>query len=104
MDPSPRGSQDDRFAELPGWELVATGLRDIAAGRDSVEAALVTIASVRLARLGIEVPVSERSSSTDELYRSVAADVGAERAHGRYNALRRRLASFLRAARDAPSG
>lgn len=85
------------YAQLPGWEIVAEGLRDLEARRTSVPALLVRSASVRLAELG--VPIGPQDGADDgALYDLIVAEVGDRAAHARYNALRRRLASFLRAA------
>jgi hypothetical protein len=92
-----------RFEGLPGWELVRVGLDDLVAGRTTVEAALVGLVSVRLGSLGIRVPEGASSASPEGLYDLVAGEVGESRAHGRYNALRRRVASFLRSAGHAPT-
>lgn len=89
------------FVDVPGWELVGKGLADLRADRLSVEALLVASAADRLGGLGIDVPVSAVGVAADRLYRLVEAEVGEAAAHGRYNALRRRLASFLRSARHA---
>jgi hypothetical protein len=86
---------------LPGWELVAEGLRDLEAGRRSVPALLVASASVRLTELGLPVRRTAGFDAPAALFELVAADVGDRAAHARYNALRRRLASFLRAASRA---
>jgi len=90
-----------RFDGVPGWELVAAGLADLSAHRVTIEAELVRSASQRLESLGLSVRANEPASGL-RLYELVVADVGPARAHGRFNALRRRLASFLRAA-DARS-
>jgi hypothetical protein len=90
-------SAERRFSGLPGWELVSAGLKDRAAGRQTIPALLVDSASERLARLGLPVPGSHAADATERLYRLVEAEVGETQAHSRYNALRRRLASFLRA-------
>ncbi len=87
-----------RFAGLPGWEIVSVGLTDLAAGRTSVASLLVLSVSVRMRQLGIVVPPSTVEDGNAALYALVAAEVGERRAHGRYNALRRRVAKFLRAA------
>jgi hypothetical protein len=89
----------DRFAELPGWDLVSHGLEDLDSGRVSIEAALVLSASRELGRLGFHV--TPWAGVRVELYDLVAAAVGEAAAHSRYNALRRRLASFIRAASRA---
>jgi hypothetical protein len=84
---------------LPGSELVEKGLEDLRAGRDSTEALLVAIGRPRLARLGFDVPrVYERPELL--LYQRLSAK-DADAAHGRYNALIRRLVSFERAAERA---
>jgi hypothetical protein len=81
---------------LPGGDLIARGLADRALGLSSVEALLVSIGASRLTRLGLEVadpiPDAER-----RLYDRLHAE-DADSAHGRYNALIRRLVSFERAA------
>jgi hypothetical protein len=81
---------------LPGEDLVAAGLTDLAAGRETVEAALVSIGAPRLMALGYHVarpiPDPERA-----LYEMLARE-DPDSAHGKYNALVRRLVSFERAA------
>lgn len=87
----------ERFAGLPGWELVSRGLEDQAAGRVTIESLLIASASTRLEKLGL--PVSRTSGSVEwRLYQLIEEQVGDAGAHGRYNALRRRLLSFLRSA------
>jgi len=88
MTPSPSG--------IPGAELVEAGLRDLAEGRHSVAALVVSIGAPRLRQLGFEVtaPIDDAEHT---LYR-LLADEDADRAHGRYNSLIRRLVSFERAA------
>ena len=85
--------------KLPGGELIAQGLRDAAAGRESAAAMLVRIARSRLARLGLRIPENGPADPDLELYRLLAA-ADPRRAHSRYNALVRRLVSFERAARS----
>lgn len=94
------------FTDLPGWELVVAGLADLEEGRETVAAMLVLSAADRLTRLGLRVPVLGEPTGEAHLrmYELLEAEVGEERAHGRYNALRRRLLSFLRAAPYASSG
>ena len=83
------------FDALPGAEIVQAGIRDVASGVESVPALLVSIGAPRLARLGFDVPQSE-SSPEHRLYELLRAQYG-DGAHGRYNALVRRLVSFERA-------
>lgn len=81
---------------LPGGDLIERGLAHRASGLCSIEALLVSIGAPRLARLGFEVhdpiPAAER-----QLYDRLHAE-DPDSAHGRYNALVRRLVSFERAA------
>jgi hypothetical protein len=87
----------ERFAGLPGWELVARGLEDQAAGRVTIESLLIASAGARVERLGL--PVSRPPDGVDwQLYQLIEKQIGEAGAHGRYNALRRRLLSFLRSA------
>lgn len=85
---------------LPGHELVLRGIEDLGAGVESDEALLVSIGAPRLAQAGIEVP-EPLSAPEHRLYARLAA-VDADSAHGRYNALLRRLVSFERAADARP--
>lgn len=85
--------------ELPGADLVATGIHDLARGLESVEALLVSIGAARLARLGYEI-TSPIEAPEHRLYERLAAD-DPDSAHSRYNALVRRLVSFERAAECA---
>ena len=93
-----------RMEDLPGWELVKAGLADIAAQRETIAAELVRSASRRLAASGFAVPAEPTRESGSRLYELIVADVGEAPAHGRYNALRRRLASFLHAVGHAHNG
>jgi hypothetical protein len=77
-------------------ELVTAGLADLAAGLESDEALLVSIAEPRLRLLGIPVP-PPFSDPEERLFARLAGRHG-DGAHGRYNALVRRLVSFARAA------
>ena len=83
-------------AGLPGADLVAAGLRDLAHGLETVPALLVAIGAPRLRRLGFDVPPTAPDPER-RLYELLARE-GEDTAHGRYNALVRRLVSFERAA------
>ena len=86
------------YSALPGGELVASGLRDLEAGRESVASLLVQIGAPRLRALGIAVATKAAAESPEHrLYGFLAADDESS-AHARYNALIRRLVSFERAA------
>ncbi len=82
---------------LPGGDLVMTGLRDLRAGVESIEAALVRIGATNLRARGIDVPTGDaRQSPEHSLYSLLAGKYG-DGAHSKYNALLRRLVSFERA-------
>jgi len=85
--------------ELPGADLVQAGLADLEAGVESDEALLVSIGAPRLQALGLEVP-SPVPAPEKRLYGRLSGD-DPDSAHGRYNALLRRLVSFERAAECA---
>jgi hypothetical protein len=81
---------------LPGAELIEQGLTDLASGSETVESLLVSIAAPRLRTLGYAVPTLFAHPEL-RLYRLLETQFGAA-AHGRYNALVRRVVSFQRAA------
>jgi hypothetical protein len=84
------------LAALPGGDLVEAGLADLAAGRESIAALLVSIASSRLRDAGFEVATPIPDARLRLYHRLAEEDEGS--AHGRFNALVRRLVSFERAA------
>jgi hypothetical protein len=86
---------------LPGGDLVMAGLRDLQAGVESIEAALVRIGATNLRAHGFDVPTRDAQPSAEHsLYALLAGRYG-NAAHSRYNALLRRLVSFERALRAA---
>ncbi len=86
------------IADLPGAELIAEGLRDVAEGRETVASELVKIGSPRLRGCGIVVDVThEQALNADrQLYRILSATHG-NAAHSQFNAWIRQLVSFERA-------
>jgi hypothetical protein len=82
-------------AGLPGAELIAEGLADLRSARVSVPALLVSIGAPRLQLCGVDVP-SPLDDPEHRLYLLLAAE-DSDSAHGRYNALIRRLVSYERA-------
>ena len=90
-----------QMSGLPGGDLIEQGLCDLSEGRDTAEALLVAIDAPRLCRLGFDVPTLE--SPEHRLY-ELLAQGDPDGAHGRYNALIRRLVSFERAAECVASG
>jgi hypothetical protein len=79
--------------------LVKRGIADLSAGRETVEALLVSIGAARLRSVGLEPP-SPIESPEHKLYLLLAREQG-DAAHSAYNALIRRLASFERTAQCA---
>jgi hypothetical protein len=91
-------------AAVPGADLVATGLADLAEGRQSDCALLVLIAAPRLRCLGIPVPKLQRMEFgirdsrqpyEHQLYARLDERLGAA-AHSYYNSLIRRMVSYAR--------
>jgi len=80
---------------LPGGDLIEEGLSDLVAKRMTVAAALVSVGAPRLRTLGMQLP-PVMPDPERRLYELLAAH-GQDSAHGRYNALVRRLVSFERA-------
>jgi hypothetical protein len=81
------------YEALPGGDLIEKGLRDLAEGRATEEALLVSIGAGRLRAAGLPVPEATFDHPERRLYELLArADQNS--AHSRYNALLRRLVSF----------
>ena len=94
-EPELRDDKTPSFTSLPGHELVLAGLDDLARGIESQEALLVSIGAPRLRAAGIDV-TEPFDDAEHRLYDRLAAE-DPDSAHGRYNALVRRLVSFERA-------
>lgn len=86
------------LADLPGGDLLAAGLADLARGVRSKEALLVAIGAPRLRNVGVALPDEATLPARPEhaLYALLASE-GEPGAHSRYNALVRRLVSLERA-------
>jgi len=89
------GEVRDALDALPGGDLIAEGLRDLGAHRQTAASMLVEIGAPKLRQLGIPVPVSAVLPE-HRLYAFLAIE-SPDNAHSRYNALVRRLVSFERA-------
>ena len=85
-----------RSADLPAGDLIETGLDDLRQHRQTVAALLVSIGAPRLRQLGLRVPRTE--VDPERCLYELLARSDPDSAHGRYNALVRRLVSFERAA------
>lgn len=95
-------SNAEPYTDLPGGDLISTGLTDLRRGvRDTPESLLVAAAATRLRAAGVPVPAgAEDPDATQTLYHLLGREHGTD-AHGRYLALRRQLESFARAAEHA---
>ena len=82
---------------LPGEDLIKTGLHDLNAGRETVEAFLVAVGAPRLRDLGLDLPAVLPSNPEHRLYERLV-EIDPEAAYTEYNALIRRLVSYERAA------
>jgi hypothetical protein len=84
------------YEHLPGGDLVQAGLRDLERGVESPNALLVASFATRLRREGVAVPEHAIADPEHRLYELLARE-DPDSAHGRYNALVRRLVSFAHA-------
>lgn len=95
---------DVELGGLPGSEIVLAGLDDLAAGRESANASAVAMASRRLTAAGIDVPSPPAGEPAGHsLYRQLT-ESGERDPHSRYNAVVRRVLSFIRAVEHARRG
>lgn len=90
--------------DLPGAELVREGLRDLHAGRDTPAAALLRMATTRLAGVGVLVPAGLDGGTAGHRLYDLLSDEDRRTAHSRYNALVGRIVSYVRAAEHASAG
>jgi hypothetical protein len=84
---------------LPGEELVREGLEDLRRGLRTVPAWLVSIGAPRLRLAGLSVPEA-LPEPEHGLYEALSRD-DPDAAHGRYDALVRRLVSYEHALESA---
>ncbi len=82
---------------LPGADLIASGLKDLREGRETIGALLVAIGAPRLRNIGLDLPEKLPDNPEHRLYNLLAKD-DSDSAHSRYNAYLRRLVSYERAA------
>ncbi len=81
---------------LPGGDLVTEGILDLESGRETIASCLVSIGAARLRRSGVAVPERTLPGPEHRLYGLLSRE-DPDAAHGRYNALIRRLVSYERA-------
>ena len=86
--------------DLPGNELIRTGLEDLRRGAESVPALLVSIGAPRLRSLDLPIPDQTSLNPEYRLYELLRRS-DPDAAHSRYNTLVNRLVSFDRAAECA---
>lgn len=95
----PMNTMTESMRALPGSDLIARGVADLNAGRETTEALLVSIGASRLRSVGIGLS-SPIESPEHKLYLHLSRETG-DAAHSAYNALIRRLVSFERTAQCA---
>jgi hypothetical protein len=78
---------------LPGAEIIDRGLEALAAGSESVESLVVSLAAPRLRREGVPLPGRVIPDADMRLYRLLERTSG-DLAHARYLAYLRQVASF----------
>ena len=90
-----QSGNDASFAALglPGGAMMDTGLDDLAAGRETPDSLLVSLAATRLRREGVPVPRTLPSDAEWRLYRMLE-ETGDDLAHARYLARLRLVMSF----------
>ena len=81
------------YEAFPGGDVIDKGLADLAERRESVGSLLVSIGAPRLRLAGVSVPDNTFPNPERRLYDLLASE-DSDSAHGRYNALVRRLVSF----------
>jgi hypothetical protein len=82
---------------LPGEDLVAQGLADLAKGILTESSLLVLVAGPRLRRLGIEVPERTLGEPYEHALYSLIEERLDAGAHSYYNSLLRRIDSYAHA-------
>ncbi len=79
----------------PGHEFIEQGLLDISQAKSTIYSALLFSAKSRLENLGIVLNGVSPIDPSMELYQSLYLQYG-DAAHSKFNALNRRLISFMR--------
>jgi len=85
---------------LPGGDVVDAGLAALAAGEESVESLLVSLAAPRLRREGVPLPRDVIADADVRLYQRLEETSGTL-AHARYLAYLRQVESFANACSSA---
>ena len=94
------GAPDFQTLGLPGAETIDAGLAALAAGEESIESLLVSLAAPRLRREGVPLPQDVFADADVRLYR-LLEQTGSNLAHARYLAYLRQASSFADACSTA---
>ncbi|WP_040599856.1 hypothetical protein [Patulibacter medicamentivorans] len=86
---------DDDFRALPGNDLILAGITDLTVGDDTIEAALVLMATTKLRAAGLNVPARSLEVPAGHRLYDLLSEADRATAHDRYNGLVGRLSSFL---------
>jgi len=90
-------SDEDRFARLPGGDLLSVGLRDLANGKVTECSLLLSIAAPRFQNLGLHIPVLPCSEPYEHQLYALLEDTKGAGAYSYFNSLLRRIVSAARA-------
>lgn len=88
---------------LPGAEIVLPGIKDLEAGRETLNALAVSAAAMKLGVGDLVAATNGEEPAAHRLYQRLSSELG-DAAHSRYNAILSRVASFARAADHARAG
>jgi hypothetical protein len=89
-----------RMLGLPGAEIIDAGLDALAAGEETLESLLLSLAAPRLRREGVPLPRVTFDNADTRLYRLLERTSG-DLAHARYLAYLRQATSFADACHTA---
>ena len=77
---------DDTMMDLPGAELIRSGMRDIVEKRETIASEIVKIGSPRLRECGLTINVSKEDALVaDRRLYSLLGDLHGLDAHARFN-------------------
>jgi hypothetical protein len=89
----------EQWEGLPGADLIAQGLEDLASGRITEYSLLVLVGEPRLRFLNVSFPGfrPELSGPAGHALYDLLGEIYGDDAYGRYNSMLRRMDSFARA-------
>ena len=90
-----------RLRGLPGAELIAQGLADLAAGVESIPGLLVAVGAHRIAERMPEVKLQDLPERPERRLYALLGERFPHEAYSQYNAHLRRLSRFCRALESA---